>query len=103
MTTRRDFLKQSAILAAGAVVLPNTFGLNLGAKPKVVIIGAGFSGLSAAYRLKQKGCQVTLLESRGRIGGRVFSHKIDDDLVVELGAEWVGASHERLITMCGEF
>lgn len=103
MTTRRDFLKQSAILAAGAVVLPNTFGLNLSAKPKVVIIGAGFSGLSAAYRLKQKGCQVTVVESRGRIGGRVFSHKIDDDLVVELGAEWVGASHERLITMCGEF
>lgn len=103
MTTRRDFLKQSALLAAGAAILPNTYGLNLGAKPKVVIIGAGFSGLAAAYRLKQKGCQVTILESRGRIGGRVFSHKIDDNLVVELGAEWVGASHERLITMCGEF
>lgn len=105
MTTRRDFLKQTAVLAAGAVVLPNSFGINLGAKPKVLIIGAGFAGLSAAYRLKQKGCEVTVLETRGRIGGRVFSHVIDKDenLVIELGAEWVGASHERLIAMCNEF
>jgi monoamine oxidase len=105
MTTRRDFLKQAAIVTAGAVVLPNTFALNIGAKPKVIIIGAGFSGLAAACRLKQKGCEVTILESRGRIGGRVFSNVIDKDenLVIELGAEWVGASHERLIAMCNEF
>jgi monoamine oxidase len=105
MTTRRDFLKQSALIAAGAAILPNAFALNLGAKPKVIIIGAGFSGLAAAYRLKQKGCEVTLLETRSRIGGRVFSHVIDKDenLVIELGAEWVGASHERLIAMCNEF
>ncbi|MEO8512411.1 MAG: NAD(P)/FAD-dependent oxidoreductase [Ignavibacteria bacterium] len=105
MSTRRDFLKQSAILAAGTVILPAGFNINKGVKPKVVIIGAGFSGLAAAYRLKQKGCKVVLLESRGRIGGRVFSHQIDkdEDLVIELGAEWVGASHERLIAMCKEF
>jgi monoamine oxidase len=105
MTTRRDFLKQSAILAAGTLVMPDSFNINLGTKPKVVIIGAGFSGLAAGYRLKQKGCEVTILESRGRVGGRVFSHVIDKDenLVIELGAEWVGASHERLITMCKEF
>src|SRR4030095_3624170 len=105
MTTRRDFLKQTAILAAGTLVLPDTFNINLRSKPKVVIIGAGFAGLSAGYRLKQKGCDVTILESRGRIGGRVFSHVIDKDenLVIELGAEWVGASHERLIALCKEF
>lgn len=105
MTTRRDFLKQTAVLAAGAAIIPNTFAINLGAKPKVIIIGAGFAGLAAAYRLKQKGCEVIILESRGRTGGRVFSHPIDKDenLVVELGAEWVGASHERMIAMCNEF
>ncbi len=105
MRSRRDFLKTSAILAAGSMMLPSTFNINAGVKPKVVIIGAGFSGLAAAYRLKQKGCEVTLLESRSRIGGRVFSHPIDKDenLVIELGAEWIGASHERLIAMCREF
>ena len=104
-TTRRDFLKTTAVLAAGAAIIPPVFSINKGVKPKVVIIGAGFAGLSAAYRLKQKGCEVTVLESRGRVGGRVFSHPIDTDenLVIELGAEWVGASHERMITMCKEF
>lgn len=105
MSTRRDFLKTSAIVAAGTIVIPNSFNVISGSKPRVIIIGAGFAGLSAAYRLRQKGCDVTILESRNRVGGRVFSHTIDkdDDLVIELGAEWVGASHERLISMCKEF
>jgi len=105
MSTRRDFIKNTAILAAGVAVLPPVFSINKGIKPKVVIIGAGFAGLSAAYKLKQKGCEVVILESRGRVGGRVFSHPIDVDenLVIELGAEWVGASHERMIAMCKEF
>jgi len=105
MTTRRDFLKQSAIVAAGTLIMPGAFNINAAVKPKVVIIGAGFAGLAAAYRLKQKGCEVTILEARSRIGGRVFSHMIDkdEDLVIELGAEWVGASHERMILMCDEF
>lgn len=105
MTTRRDFLKQSAIVAAGTLIMPGAFNINAGVKPKVVIIGAGFAGLAAAYRLKQKGCEVTILEARSRIGGRVFSHVMDkdEDLVIELGAEWVGASHERMIELCGEF
>ncbi len=105
MTTRREFLKNGAIIAAGAAIIPNSFSINKLVKPKVVIIGAGFAGLAAAYRLKQKGCEVTILESRNRIGGRVFSYNIDksENLVIELGAEWVGASHERLIAMCNEF
>jgi NADPH-dependent 2,4-dienoyl-CoA reductase/sulfur reductase-like enzyme len=51
MTTRRDFLKQSAVLAAGSVLLPNSFNIISGSRPEVVIIGAGFAGLSAAYKL----------------------------------------------------
>lgn len=105
MTTRRDFLKQSAVLAAGSIFLPDSFNINLGSKPKVVIIGAGFAGLSAAYKLTQKNFDVTMLEARNRTGGRVFSHEIDksEKLVIELGAEWVGASHTRMIEMCNEF
>ena len=105
MSTRRDFLKQSAVLAAGAAILPDAFNIGLSIKPKVIIIGAGFAGLAAGYRLQQKGCEVTILEARTRIGGRVFSHVIDkqDNLVIELGAEWVGDSHERIKALCEEF
>lgn len=105
MSTRREFLKQSATIAAATVIASNMKGINLLSKKKVVIIGAGFAGLSAGYKLMQNGYDVVILEARNRIGGRVFSFKIDEnpDLVIELGAEWVGASHERLIEMCKEF
>ena len=67
--------------------------------------GAGFAGLSAAYYLHKKKINFIVLEARERVGGRVFSHVMDaqENLVVELGAEWVGNSHERVQALCGEF
>lgn len=105
MSTRRDFLKTSSLIAAGAVLLPDSFNIKRSAKPKAIIIGAGFSGLSAANKLKQNGFEVTVLEARNRVGGRVFSFEIDkaEKLVIELGAEWVGASHTRIHELCKEF
>jgi len=38
---------------------------------RVGIIGAGISGLRCAEILLQNGCEVTILEARDRIGGRV--------------------------------
>ncbi|HMP94657.1 MAG TPA: FAD-dependent oxidoreductase [Phnomibacter sp.] len=80
-------------------------GFFVASKQPVLIIGAGFAGLSAAYALRKKKIPVTVLEARNRIGGRVFSFAPPEanGQVIELGAEWVGASHERLIAMCEEF
>jgi zeta-carotene desaturase len=36
----------------------------------VVVVGAGFAGLSAAVRLTRKGARVLVLDARGRLGGR---------------------------------
>ena len=41
---------------------------------KVIIIGAGASGLMAANILAQKGISVTVLEALDRIGGRIHTH-----------------------------
>lgn len=103
MTTRRDFIKESSLLVTGALLPAKSFAFL--AKPSsVIIIGAGFAGLAAANYLKKKKLSVTVLEARNRIGGRVHSFNIpDENLVIELGAEWVGKSHERIISLCNEF
>ena len=44
---------------------------------KVVVIGAGLAGLSAAITLENEGVSVTVLESSDRPGGRVSSDVID--------------------------
>lgn len=54
--------------------------------PKVAIIGAGLAGLTTAWRLQQQGVDVELYEARTRVGGRVFSVRINDQ-VGELGAQ----------------
>ena len=105
MLTRRNFIEQAIITpiqAVAATKLCNFLPINY--KPKVVIIGAGISGLAAGYFLSQKGIDITILEARSRLGGRVYSHTIDtgENLTVELGAEWIGASHQRVISLCQE-
>src|SRR6476620_9672305 len=56
----------------------------------ILIIGAGASGLMAAWDLSVAGKRVAILEAKDRIGGRIFD--IHDDRVsipVELGAEFI--------------
>ncbi|MDD4610102.1 MAG: protoporphyrinogen oxidase, partial [Bacteroidaceae bacterium] len=44
-------------------------------KKEVVIIGAGITGLTTAFRLQQAGWKVTLLEKSNRVGGQIETHK----------------------------
>jgi monoamine oxidase len=56
----------------------------------VIIIGAGAAGLAAARTLSKTGRQVTVIEARDRIGGRICTSAADGFSVpVELGAEFV--------------
>lgn len=104
---RRKFIF-STIAGGTALAMPSVIHAATAAKkpPKsVLIIGSGFAGLAAAYQLRQRGVRVTILEARERIGGRVYSFRSPQlkDQVIELGAEWVGYSHERVIALCNEF
>ncbi|GBG33200.1 Lysine-specific histone demethylase 1-like 1 [Hondaea fermentalgiana] len=62
---------------------------------RIVVIGAGFAGLAAATQLKYFGHQVTVLEGRGRVGGRAFTDKSFDGAPVDLGAMLItgGVAH----------
>lgn len=89
--TRRDLLK-AALVSAGS-----TIALDAAGRPrkKVLVIGAGLAGLSAAYELVQSGHQVTVLDARDRPGGRVLTLRdtFSGGQYAEAGAETFGESH----------
>ncbi|WP_336659758.1 flavin monoamine oxidase family protein [Leucobacter sp. USHLN153] len=55
----------------------------------IVVIGAGLSGLTAAWELTKAGHRCTVLEARDRVGGRTWSHRLDNGEVTERGGEYV--------------
>jgi monoamine oxidase len=99
---RRDFLTGIAAASVSSLAASSVFSQRR--RKRCVIIGAGLSGLAAALKLKTANWDVTVLEARDRLGGRVLSHKDQPTgLVCELGAEWVGESHERIKALCKDF
>lgn len=56
---------------------------------RVVVIGAGLSGLSAARDLKARGATVIVVEARDRIGGRIWTSRAWPDMAMDLGASWI--------------
>lgn len=55
-------------------------------RKKIIVIGAGPAGLTAARHLQRQGFHVTVLEARDRIGGRVFTDRLSLSVPVDLGA-----------------
>lgn len=115
--TRRTMLK--ATLAAGAGLLLSTAlpasgaisRLSRGsvAGKRVVVVGAGFAGLTAAYELKSAGYDVTVIEARDRVGGRVLSFNPDNKNAfiagknMEGGGELVGSNHPTWVAYADRF
>jgi monoamine oxidase len=68
----------------------------------LVVIGAGLAGLSAARAVTAAGASVVVVEARDRVGGRVLNEEIGDGHVVEVGAQWIGPTQDRLAALAGE-
>jgi monoamine oxidase len=80
--------------------VPTTHAGQPAARPapaRVCVVGAGFAGLAAAAALAEGGLAPVVLEARDRVGGRVWSRRLANDAVVELGAEFVEADHATLV------
>ena len=62
---------------------------------KVIVIGAGLAGLSAAITLENEGISVTVLESSDRPGGRVTSDVIDG-FICDRGFQLINANYPEI-------
>jgi monoamine oxidase len=94
--TRRSFITHSSLALAGVALTRLPIVTASVAPKKVIIIGAGLSGLSAAYELTQLGHDVTILEARARPGGRVHTLRepFADGLYAEAGAARIPDTHD---------
>lgn len=74
---RKNLDRRTLIAAAGATaaLAATPRPLRAATRSKVLVIGAGLSGLHAALTLQDAGLEVRVIEGRDRVGGRVLSHR----------------------------
>ena len=68
---------------------------------RVIVVGAGIAGLVAAWRLRQGGADVTVLEIADRVGGRMTSDRVDGR-IVDRGAQFLSAAYPILVPLAAE-
>jgi len=95
---RRQFLQS-------ALALPGLMALQSPSRPRVIVLGAGLAGLSAAAELDRAGFEILVLEARTRAGGRVYTLRepFSDGLYAEVGAARIQDSHAFTMRYVKEF
>ncbi|HEY7169264.1 MAG TPA: FAD-dependent oxidoreductase [Vicinamibacterales bacterium] len=70
----------------------------------VLVAGGGLAGLSAAYDLMNAGAQVTVIEARDRVGGRVFTARdgFAESQHAEVGGDMIDEDQHEIRSLAGE-
>lgn len=106
--TRRRFV--AGTLAGGAAAaVPSAAQAAAARRPRhstgsirradVVVVGAGFAGLTAARQIAHSGHSVVVVEARDRVGGRVWNHNLGGGMVSERGGTFVGPTQDRVLAL----
>lgn len=70
---------------------------------RVIVVGAGLAGLTAAVELTRRRASVQIVEARDRVGGRIWTRPgTDGESSVEAGAEFVDHEHTQLRRLIGQ-
>lgn len=73
----------------------------MGPMADVVVVGAGFAGLTAARELTRRGHDVLVVEGRDRVGGRSFTGFVGG-VAVDFGATFVGPTQDAVLALAVE-
>ena len=65
----------------------------------ILIIGAGLTGLTLAYLMRDKSLKIDILEARNRLGGRILTNYEAGKAPIEKGATWLGKKHSYLVDL----
>ncbi len=100
--SRRDFIVRAGGLAGLGLVSCTT---QVDRPKRIVVVGAGMSGLVAAYELSRAGHDVTVLEARERVGGRVLTLRspFAPGHVAEAGAARIPPEHDLTLGYARHF
>ncbi len=113
--TRRDGLKLAAVSSLTAYLNAcqspelsspaQPSGSTAGPHRKVVIVGGGAAGLSAAYYLKKAGIKSHIYEANNRLGGRIFTEYDfnEEGMFCEKGGELIDTGHKEIQSLMNEF
>ncbi|MEY4768882.1 MAG: hypothetical protein RL637_1521 [Pseudomonadota bacterium] len=104
---RRYFLKLLGMITAAGIpisqaqtAISKSTSLN---KKRIIVIGAGLSGLAAAQKLQSAGHEVIILEARQRIGGRIWTSDRWSDIPLDFGATWIhGVTRNPLTALANQ-
>ncbi|KAL6922097.1 hypothetical protein ACHAPO_002855 [Fusarium lateritium] len=64
-------------------------------KPHIAIVGAGLAGLRCADVLLQNGFQVTIIEARNRVGGRLHQEILPNGHLADVGPNWIHGTDDN--------
>ena len=98
-TSRGAFVKEAGVAALGLTALGRFASPARGATvPRIVVVGAGLAGLSAAYALRNAGYLAEVHEASDRIGGRCWTLRgaFADGQIGEHGGEFIDQGHTQI-------
>jgi monoamine oxidase len=75
---------------------PEAFATGARADARIVVVGAGLAGLTAAWRLTERGFNPVVYDALNRVGGRAFSLRGTFATKCELGGELIDTGHRHI-------